>query len=939
MFAPYEFKPQDARDFARFMHIKSFERNGELHFQQCPYCHQLTADKKTFAISLETGQFKCLRESCGAQGNMITLAKDFDFSLGNAIDEYYKPKKEFKTFKKPEQPIIPKDPALKYLQSRGIGEAVARKYQITVQNGDETKLVIPFFDEKGNMPFIKYRKTDFVKGRDKDKEWCQAGGKPILFGMQQCNLAYKTLVLTEGQCFDGKAEVLTPNGWLRLEEYNGQDVLQVDSNLQGTFVRPKQYIVKRHIGKMVKVEVGGNYETYTTDDHNLVFYNNKGCITKKQAGEKIPTNWHIPTTININSDKHSNWTDEMFALYIAVSADGTIDYRKKSCFHKAQTERYVRIAIPLERKINRMREILNTLGIEYSDNADSRGYRSICFHCPEWLESKYLPYWFATETTLAQKRFILDEMVKWDGNTVPNRNQYEYVTILKHNANVMQLIATTCGYMSTIISKQNGGNANFKKSYCYKVSILFEKHDISTQQFEKNKTVTEVDQRVYCVTVDTGMILIRQNNRISVSGNCDALSCAQAGINNPVSVPTGAKGFTWVPYCWDWIVNNFDTIIVFGDHENGHISLLDDIRQRFHKMRIMHVREEDYKDCKDANDILRKYGEEYLRTCIANAVELPLTQVLDLADVEDVNIYDLEKLGSGIAELDDALNGGIPFGGVTIVTGKSGKGKSSFASQILANAIDQGYKCFAYSGELPNHLFKSWLYYQLAGKAHIQTYTTKKGREGYKISDTNKRLIREWHKGKIFIYDSSNVDNENHSLLDTVEETIIRYGVKVVLIDNLMTGLDLEYSKETDKYERQSKFVKALARIGMRYDVLIILVAHKRKNMGNETDTMDEVSGSSDITNLGLITLSYDMGSTKELKDGMVLPTQRKLKLVKNRLFGTTNADGWILSFEPKSKRIYGEKDDPNKEYSWTKNLDDGFDDATDEDLNNLPWS
>lgn len=616
MFAPYEFNPKDAWDFARFVGIKCYERNGELHFKECPYCKGKSSDKKTFAISLKTGQFKCLRESCEAKGNMITLSQDFDFSLGNTADEYYKPKKEFKSFKKPEQPIIPKDPALRYLQSRGIGREVAEKYQITVHKDNDQVLVIPFFDEKGNLPFVKYRNTVYKVGDDGSKEWCQAGGKPILFGMMQCNHQNRTMILNEGQI--------------------------------------------------------------------------------------------------------------------------------------------------------------------------------------------------------------------------------------------------------------------------------------------------------------------------------DSLSCAQAGIENAVSVPTGARGFTWVPYCWDWVVEHFDTIVVFGDYEKKHISLLDEVKKRFHKLRIKHVREDDYKDCKDANEILQKYGAAYLRTCVENAIDLPLTQVIDLADVEDVNIYDLDKLETGISLLDDALNGGLPFGGVTIVTGKSGKGKSSFASQILANALEQKYKCFAYSGELPNHLFRSWLYYQLAGKAHIQTYTTKKGREGYKISDSNKALIKEWHKGNIFIYDSSNMDDENSSLLDLVEESIVRYGVKVILIDNLMTGLDLEYSKESDKYERQSKFVKALARIGMRYDSLILLVAHKRKNSGNETDTMDEVSGSSDITNLGLVTLSYDMGSQKELKEGTVLATQRKLKLVKNRLFGTINSDGWVLDFEPKSKRIYGEGDNPDKEYGWINGLDDGFDDIT--DVDELPW-
>ena len=77
----------------------------------------------------------------------------------------------------------------------------------------------------------------------------------------------------------------------------------------------------------------------------------------------------------------------------------------------------------------------------------------------------------------------------------------------------------------------------------------------------------------------------------------DSLSVSNCGIDNAVSVPTGAKGFTWVPYCYDWIVNNFETIIVFGDYEKGQISLLEEISKRFRKKLVVkHVRENDYKD-------------------------------------------------------------------------------------------------------------------------------------------------------------------------------------------------------------------------------------------------------------------------------------------------------------------------------------------------------
>ena len=602
-YIPYEFKAEDAFSFARFIHIQAKERNGELHFRKCPMCGQTTTDKETFAISLKTGQFKCLRASCGYHGNMVTLSQDFDFSLGTEVDEYIAPKKQFKTNKR--KAITPTDRAVEYMKSRGISEAVTKAYDITTRTDMPDVLVIPF--ALGNeWKMIKYRKTNFVKGKDKNKEWCEPNGQPILFGMQNCNLNNKTLIITEGQM--------------------------------------------------------------------------------------------------------------------------------------------------------------------------------------------------------------------------------------------------------------------------------------------------------------------------------DSLSVTECNIENAVSVPHGCNAFTWVSYCWDWM-QNFETIIVFGDYEKGYMTLLEDIKIRF-RQKIKHVRYEDYKGCKDANEILQKYGKDQIRHCIENAEYEPIKQVVKLSNVKTLNPWEIEKIKTGFKDLDNMLYGGLPLGMITLITGKTGEGKSVLASQILLNALDLGHNVFAYSGELPKGNFRGITVLQAAGN-HLFKYKTKNGYEGYNVSEANEKLINAWLGDKFDLYDDSMVDDELDSLTDVMEKCIVRDNVDVLLLDNLMTGLDLETFSESNKYDRQSKFVKKLTRIAITYNVLILLVAHYRKNNGSMNGN-DEVAGSSDITNLCGITLMYE--SDKEIGED-----QRILKVWKNRLFGIKNIKGWVMDYDAKSKRIYGQNDDVNREYGWAKAIPDNqFETAT--NIDEIPF-
>lgn len=461
--------------------------------------------------------------------------------------------------------------------------------------------------------------------------------------------------------------------------------------------------------------------------------------------------------------------------------------------------------------------------------------------------------------------------------------------------------------------------------------------------FEKGKTEGSKEWcEANCMPILFGMNQCNPENKTIVitEGQIDSLSVAEAGIENAVSVPTGAKGFTWVPYCWDF-VEQFDRIIVFGDHEDGNITLLDEIAKRFRRKQILHVREEDYMDCKDANEILQKYGRGKVRSCVENAIQIPLNQIIDLADVEDVNPFDIPKLETGIHKIDSTLYGGIPFGGVTLISGKTGDGKSTFADQIILNAVRQGYKSFIYSGELPNHLIKSWLMLQTAGPEFCREERNQFGQKVYRLTEGVKSRINDWVRGKLFLYDNSVIyADERAELLELIEKTIVQYGVKVILIDNLMTAVGMDEHRYSDKYEHQGRFVNSLTRIAMEYNALILLVAHKRKNNFGDNEN-DEVLGSSNIANLIMLNLVYEKDrrqeSKRELKD-----SQRYLKITKNRLFGITNEKGIVLEYDEASKRIYenGGQNHLNDRFGWeTGEEANGFVNAEDtSDFDKIPF-
>lgn len=426
-----------------------------------------------------------------------------------------------------------------------------------------------------------------------------------------------------------------------------------------------------------------------------------------------------------------------------------------------------------------------------------------------------------------------------------------------------------------------------------------------------------------CKPILFGMYQCNPENKTLVltEGQIDSLSVAESGIENAVSVPTGKNGFTWLPHCWEWL-QKFNTLVVFGDCERNEITLLEDMRRRFPGT-VKAVRQQDYKGCKDANEILQKHGPEAVRQAVQRAQIVPVRQVKELADVKSIDLFSLPKIPTGIKSLDTVLSGGLYLGQVMILSGKRGGGKSTLGSQILANALDAGKVVFAYSGELPDYHFKRWLDLQIAGRSYIIDRSRDDGTTSYYLTNSTSEAISEWYRGRAFLFDNQAAEDEELAdLLQTIEKAVQQYGIELVLLDNLMTALDV--GMDVDLYRAQSKFVDKLVKMAKRLKIAIILVAHPRKNQFGKDDT-DEIAGSGDITNKVDIVATYKRG--RELPD-----TERLLSVSKNRLTGklAVGEQEIHLLYDSISKRISDNKDDFDKQYGWISSTD-GFISVDDE--------
>ena len=422
---------------------------------------------------------------------------------------------------------------------------------------------------------------------------------------------------------------------------------------------------------------------------------------------------------------------------------------------------------------------------------------------------------------------------------------------------------------------------------------------------------------------------------VITEGQFDTLAVIESGFKNCVSVPSGSENMKWIEVCFDWL-DSFEKIIFFGDNDEAGKKMVRDASARLGHWRCYNVdlpKEVEFEGkkfpTKDANELLYYTNKETVLKCIENAHDFPVPDVLDLYDAEDFDIETAPGLITGLKSL-NAVVYKLLFGSVAVLTGLRGSGKSTFVNQtFICDGLDQNESVFVYSGELGSSILRNWFETTLIGRENIEM----KDVFVRKFKPEAKKEMREWYKGKVWVYDGQT--NESDIVLDRAIAVTRKFGAKIWVIDNLTSlSLSTDDPKKT-LWEKQKDFMVKLIGLARTYDVLVALIIHPRKMNGEDVGRElegDDVSGAAELTNLAqyiIATHRYTprekAGEENKRGGGYVKgkePKEHDVKILikKNRPTGKLGEAEFYFDFP--AYRFYSNPKELWRRYKWNKSTE-----------------
>ena len=305
-------------------------------------------------------------------------------------------------------------------------------------------------------------------------------------------------------CLSGDTEYLTPNGWKRIDEYNG-DPVAVWHEGEMNFEQPLEYIAGPADQDLYHFSNARAVSMMLSWNHRVLVEGAKGYevisakeLSASKARYKLPVNF-APQTEGLGL------SESEIRLCVAIKADGH--------YHASGKYDRCHITVRKERKKERIRDLLESNNIEWTEAVHSSRPTEVKFSFSYGCSKRYDEFWSANADEL---EVIIDEISYWDG--LFTTNETRFFTTNKEDADFIQYAAHATGGKATI-TKSEQHNENWNTQYTVYIAKKGSRKSVVGLRPRDINIERVKHENQYCFTTSTGFFLARHNGRVFVTGN------------------------------------------------------------------------------------------------------------------------------------------------------------------------------------------------------------------------------------------------------------------------------------------------------------------------------------------------------------------------------------------------------------------------------------
>ena len=320
----------------------------------------------------------------------------------------------------------------------------------------------------------------------------------------------KVFCMGNHECLTPDAEVLTFNGFKKIEDVTTEDIVaSMDEQYRLQWDKPKSLIHKYYTGNIIKFK-SRSFSFSGTENHRMYYETSGGYIREKLAKD-LTSNFKVITALN-SENFSEKLSDEMIKLSAWLCTDSHFPQRGNPVLYQRESNAH------------KIRDLLRVLNIEYTEKKRERNITEICgkqlkkpcetgveFHLhynpTSVTNNKTLPS-FVRRLSEKQWDVFFETIIDADGSIPTKAVNSRVFYGAKEMCDSVQLEASLHGWSASLTEyRDNHWRVNLVKRNTRKQEVV-------------TKTVENYEGMVYCLEMPLENFVIRQGNKVHVTGNC-----------------------------------------------------------------------------------------------------------------------------------------------------------------------------------------------------------------------------------------------------------------------------------------------------------------------------------------------------------------------------------------------------------------------------------